>query len=122
MLALMLLTIVGATDERVLPREEREECDLVPGECYGMDVWRRCRLSENICLRLPIEEVAPPPRAEARLDISAPCGVDALVWAKTRIPAITKKLTASGFAIVGSQILACDSANPRIDAVIIEPL
>lgn len=46
-------------------REGPADCGLVPGECYPMEVWRRCDLSRVTCLRLPITEVDPMPEAEA---------------------------------------------------------
>ena len=110
-MALYLLLLLAADEVR--PRWDREDCILVKGECYGLDVLQKCKLGPDICFRFGIEEVDP--KLQMILEVHAPCGVDAATWSAPRI----EKLVLP-YPLKEKKIGACDSAKPRVD-VLIEP-
>jgi hypothetical protein len=110
-MSLSLLLLLAADEVR--PRWDREDCILVKGECYGLDVLQNCKLGPDICFRFGIEEVDP--KLQMVLEVHAPCGVDGTAWGEARIAKMTLQ-----YPIKEKKIGACDSARPRVD-VSIEP-
>lgn len=110
---LPLLLLLGADEVR--PRWDREDCILVKGECYGLDVLQNCKLGPDMCFRFGIEESGRTRATVHVLTVHAPCGVDAEAWAAPRIAALPLS-----HPVAEKKYGACDSARPRVDVVTVE--
>lgn len=102
----LLLLLLGADEVR--PKRDREDCILVKGECYGLDVLQNCKLGPGLRFCFGIEEVDPP--LQFILEVHAPCGVDAAAWSEPRIEKLNLQ-----YPIKEKKIGACDSTKPRVD-------
>jgi|GEM_PF-5661151 hypothetical protein len=108
-MSLFLLLLLAADEVR--PRWDREDCILVKGECYGLDVLQNCKLGPGMCFRFGIEEVDPP-IAGVKATVRAPCDMDAKAWAAPRMKAIEQAYKGQQIAVTYA---LCDSLKPRID-------
>lgn len=101
----------------------REDCDLEPGVCYGLEALLHCQLGPGLRFCFGIEEGEPPKQPKkygVQLQIYAPCGEDAVKWAAPRLVNIFRLYTDPEMPVVGTIYKDCDARMPRIDAVTVD--